>query len=360
MSTILRTSKLIDDCAPSISYDEQVQAASGAFDNQMYEIIDDTGQVCFIPSIMQIYDETLIDILAWQFHVDFYDRTRDLEFRKNLVQMSIQWHITKGTYQLVQDVLDTFWPKGATLTEWFDYYDPLPVGLDPLTPPAIPYPTMQSPPIVPAPPGTSWHDRYRFRIYVNPLVVITPSDEQAVLNLINAYKPVSRWCEGVFRARTSQANIGWCGMMLRFVYRFIAAPTNYRPPPRIAETYQLVGPASSGGMAMAWSDEFYVALNPGEVIDDDIMTIRPSDGGAGGVFIPPSVRLTNDAPIATFLYNPPAVTALLWIQTSNDCHLDDPPAVSYASKQRVYTLTGPSSGGIGYDSTPFTVTLQPE
>jgi hypothetical protein len=124
MSTILRGSRLIDNCTPSISYDRQVQAASGAFDNQCYEIIDETGQVFFIPNIMGLTDETLVDILAWQFHVDFYDRTRDLEFRKNLVQMSIQWHMTKGTVALVEWVLDTYFPAVATLQEWFEYRAP--------------------------------------------------------------------------------------------------------------------------------------------------------------------------------------------------------------------------------------------
>jgi P2-related tail formation protein len=219
MSSTLRTLKLIDLCTPSINYDAQVKAASGAFDQQCYEIIDDTGVVIMIPSIMGIYDSNLIDILAWQFHVDFYDATKDLEFRKNLVQMSIQWHMTKGTYALVQWVLDTYWPGAATLLEWYDYYDPLP---PPLVPPNPPYSTLQSPPIV-APVGPSWHDRYRFRIYIDQRI-IDPTDEAAVLELVNNYKPISRWCEGIFRATTSDCNIGWCGMMLRFVIRMSEAP----------------------------------------------------------------------------------------------------------------------------------------
>ena len=228
MSSTLRSLKLIELCAPSIDYDAQIKAACSAFDPQMYEIIDETGQVCFIPNIMGITDPTLVDILAWQFHVDFYDRTKSLDFRKRLVQLSIQWHITKGTYQLVQDVLDTYWPGGATLLEWFDYYDPLPPGIPagywapPQPPPPAP---PQSPPIVPAPPGTSWHDRYRFRIYIDQQI-INPSDEAAVLELIDHYKPISRWCEGLFRAYTSDCNIGWAGAMLRFIIRTSEAP-NY-------------------------------------------------------------------------------------------------------------------------------------
>lgn len=222
MSSLLRESKLIDLCTPSISYDAQVQAASTAFDYQMYPIIDETGEVVMIPNIMGINDSTLIDILAWQFHVDFYDATKPLEFRKNLVQQSIVWHKRKGTVALVQEVLDTYWPGGATLTEWYEYYVPPP---PPLVPPNPPYSTINSPPIVP-PPTPSWHDRYRFRVYIDENI-IDPADEADVLRLIAEYKPISRWCEGIFRSTNSDCTIGWCGAALRFIYRFSDKPTNY-------------------------------------------------------------------------------------------------------------------------------------
>jgi hypothetical protein len=131
MSTTLRGSQLIDNCTVSIQYDRQVQAACQVFDQQMYEIIDDTGQVVFIPNIMGLTDSNLVDILAWQFHVDFYDTTKDLEFRKQLVQLSIVWHKTKGTVDLVNQVLNMFYgpPFYSTapyIQEWWQYYNPFP------------------------------------------------------------------------------------------------------------------------------------------------------------------------------------------------------------------------------------------
>jgi phage tail P2-like protein len=176
MSTILRGSRLIQNCTPSISYDAQVQSACESFDYQMYEIIDDTGQVVMIPNIMNITDEKLVDILAWQFHVDFYDLTRDIEFKKRLVQMSIIWHKTKGTVSLVEEVINTYWPGSAYLQEWFEYMNPLPPN----------YPTA---------PG--WHDRYRFRVVINEGVITNADDEAQVMELIDRYKPVSRWPESI-------------------------------------------------------------------------------------------------------------------------------------------------------------------
>jgi Phage tail protein (Tail_P2_I) len=354
MSTQLRDLKLIDLEAPSLNYDARVKSACSAFDNQMYEVIDATGVVRFIPNIMGLTDSNLVDILAWQFHVDFYDSSKSLEFRKRLVQMSIQWHITKGTYQLVKDVLDTYWPGGASLLEWFDYYDPLPPGKPPDPAPVPPPPAPpQSPVIVPAPPGT-WHDRYRFRIYVDEQI-IDPADEEAVLRLVEQYKPISRWPDqqGVFRANVADCSIGWTGAMLRFVIHESAAPDTERH----AQTYQLSGPAS--GAASVDSELFSVSL-PSLTTVPDAVTVTPNDGGGGGTFTPATVQLTTDAPVAQFSYKPASAGAKV-ISATNDGGLTNPAPVSYQVKlvATTYSLSGPASGVAGVASTPFTVALPP-
>jgi hypothetical protein len=201
MSTTLRGSRLIDSCSPSISYDAQVQSASAAFDPQMWEIIDETGQVILIPNIMGLTDETLVDVLAWQFHVDGYDASASLESRKQLVQDSIRWHMTKGTVALVQEVIDTYWPGGATLQEWFQYKSPLPPNY----------------------PDDGWHERYYFRILVNQ-DVIAPADEAAVLELVNRYKPISRWCEEVLHSKPAMGAVYAAGYAQFFTYLKSAAP----------------------------------------------------------------------------------------------------------------------------------------
>lgn len=302
MSSYLRATHLIDLCSQSISYDRQVQSACKAFDEQMFEIIDETGQVIMIPNIMNIEDETLIDILAWQFHVDFYDTSRDLDFRKRLVQMSIIWHKTKGTLRLVQDVIDTYWPGGAHIEEWYQYKDPLPpnyptespdtlvgsftpanvnvaanrfdwtnhtltegqqIRFHPFGISTLPVPLVAGvwycarnvttdtfqigvettgPLVTLTSTGTgtnyvwlrstgpSWHDRYKFRITLDQ-DVITPEEQRAVLELVDRYKPVSRWCEGIYRAIVTQCDIGVTGMLLRFAYRESDHPDDWSPGP---------------------------------------------------------------------------------------------------------------------------------
>jgi len=203
MATTLRGSNLIDICTPSISYDNQVQAASTAFDKQMWEIIDDTGQVLFIPNILGITDSNLIDILAWQFHVDLYDPTKPLEFRRNLVQQSIIWHKTKGTVQLVNDVINTYWPGGGYIQEWYQYFNPFPPNY----------------------PATGWHNRYLFRV-IRDGNIIPDSEVPALLDLIGRYKPISRWPEGETILTTpSTATVYASGFMTESVnYASLAAP----------------------------------------------------------------------------------------------------------------------------------------
>jgi hypothetical protein len=332
MSTTLRTSKLIDLCTPSISYDRQVQSACESFDHQMWEIADDMNGIAgpvvgdqpeippqgivMIPNIMGITDEKLVDILAWQFHVDFYDEasTRDFEFRKRLVQMSIIWHKTKGTVALVQYVLDTYWPGGATLSEWFEYMTPLP--------PPAPNPV---PGGVPAP----WHDRYRFRVYIDE-TIIDPNDEQQVLKLIDHYKPISRWCEGIFRSYNGECDIGWCGMLLRFIIRTSEAADIEHSR---AESYLFNGPET--GFTSAASSLFSVGLPVGGLVSD-VVTVTPSDGGAGGTFVPPSVTLTALNRVAKFTYVPSSTAGDRTITTTNDGGLTDPPPVVYTVNELHY------------------------
>ena len=69
-----------------------------------------------------------------------------------------------------------------------------------------------------------WHDRYRFRIMMNQQVV-DPDVEAKMLQLIDRYKPVSRWPEAVVRPEYSLLDI------------YVAAVASYRitrvsrPPP---------------------------------------------------------------------------------------------------------------------------------
>lgn len=66
--------------------------------------------------------DVILDLLAWQWHVDYYmrgDMSRNT--RVALVKNSIAWHRKKGTPWAVEDVVGKAFERSAKVTEWFDY-----------------------------------------------------------------------------------------------------------------------------------------------------------------------------------------------------------------------------------------------
>lgn len=183
-----------DLLAPSIADDPTIRAMVEPLDQEFREVTQAINNIILLPHLEQITDEHLLDLLAWQMHVDFYDPDAPLEIKRTLIRESVSWHSRKGTVKMLQDVCDTFFPPGsAIIQEWFQYKDPLPPNY----------------------PLEGWHDRYRFRIIIDQDVVDAEA-EQIVRRLIEAYKPVSRWDEGIIRARGSDcevfvgiASLGW-------------------------------------------------------------------------------------------------------------------------------------------------------
>ena len=75
--------------------------------------------------------EAVIDLLAWQWHVDFYEPFKpnlSLQTKRELVKSSIRWHRKKGTPWAVKEILRQLGFK-AELKEWFE----LPAGAKPHT-----------------------------------------------------------------------------------------------------------------------------------------------------------------------------------------------------------------------------------
>lgn len=64
--------------------------------------------------------ENIIDLLAYELHVDFYDYSALLTEKKHLVKTSILSHMKKGTVYSVQNILNTFFQE-STVKEWFEY-----------------------------------------------------------------------------------------------------------------------------------------------------------------------------------------------------------------------------------------------
>ena len=114
------TDKHIQNTLPnSISRDEKVQNISAVVEKLLHEINKETGYVLLLPRLDEL-SEQLIDELAWQFHVDFYDNNAAIEVKRDLVRNAIKWHRRKGTPYAVEAICQAAF-KYCDLKEWFDY-----------------------------------------------------------------------------------------------------------------------------------------------------------------------------------------------------------------------------------------------
>jgi phage tail P2-like protein len=107
---------------PNLAKDHGIRMLAMAFDEVLREIISKIPDVAIIPNLVQkkIVDETLIDLLAWQFHVDFYEPDLPIEVKRDLVLKSLDWHFSKGTPSVVEEIVSTVFSK-AKIEEWFEY-----------------------------------------------------------------------------------------------------------------------------------------------------------------------------------------------------------------------------------------------
>jgi hypothetical protein len=222
--------------------DPSIQALCFALDRQFKEVIACIPEAIIIPVIRQLEYSDLVDLLSYHFHLDFYDPTDTIERRRDLVANSIVWHRRKGTVALVQEVIDYWYPGGATLEEWFSYKN------DPAAPPGSPTAIPPNYPIDdPGGLGT-WHDRYRFRISIDQ-AVIPPEAEARAIAIIERYKPHSRWMEDTLRARVSTLDsIYWAGGTAVWQHIQSEAPQLAAPPAVLSISDITPGTAPAGSL----------------------------------------------------------------------------------------------------------------
>lgn len=110
--------KLIDITPSSIADDAKVQALAEAFDVVMREYID-LNVLRVLTNVEGLHGEVL-DLIAWQLHVDGYDETDTDEIKRHMILSSIEVHRHKGTpWAVARAVTSVF--SSAQVAEWFEY-----------------------------------------------------------------------------------------------------------------------------------------------------------------------------------------------------------------------------------------------
>ncbi len=112
---------MLKETAPmNLLNDPIMKALLSAADPELQKVKEQIINVIIYPRIDEIEDESLLDLLAWQFHVEGYDLAKTIEEKRNLVKNAIELHRYKGTKYAIQKILNTLNLAGK-IEEWFEY-----------------------------------------------------------------------------------------------------------------------------------------------------------------------------------------------------------------------------------------------
>jgi len=111
--------QLIDILPEPLKRDKTIVAIAKVLQKYIDENYEYIKRLLIIPNIDNLNEE-LIDHLAYQFHVDFYDQSLEADKKAELVKNSIPYHRKKGTQWAVEDLINTLFDI-SWIREWFEY-----------------------------------------------------------------------------------------------------------------------------------------------------------------------------------------------------------------------------------------------
>lgn len=110
---------LIDLLPPNLARDMEVQAIAAAIDKELKAVNESISECILLPRLDQL-PEAVVDHLAWERHVDFYEPDLPIEQKREMVRQSKLWHRRKGTPSAVEELITAIFGDGV-VQEWFEY-----------------------------------------------------------------------------------------------------------------------------------------------------------------------------------------------------------------------------------------------
>lgn len=114
----LHSLSLNDIAPPNIAADSTVSSLITAIDPQLQQVSTSSIEPLILARIDEL-PEPVIDLLAWQLHVDFYDLAGTLTMKREAVKGSILWHMHKGTQWAIIEALRMI-DISAEFVHWHD------------------------------------------------------------------------------------------------------------------------------------------------------------------------------------------------------------------------------------------------
>lgn len=97
--------------------DLTTQALCAALTPQFQKLADETKACLIYARIDELGDE-ILDELAWQMKVDWYDATAEIETKKSILKNALKVFRSRGTVFALESVLIDYF-KDAEIREWF-------------------------------------------------------------------------------------------------------------------------------------------------------------------------------------------------------------------------------------------------
>lgn len=112
--------KLSEIISSSLKDDKTIAAIAKVLQKYLNENYQYIRRLNILTNIDNLTDEDLVDHLAYQFHVDFYDQSLSLRKKKQLVKSSMAQHRKKGTPAAIENLVTTLFGSGE-VHEWYEY-----------------------------------------------------------------------------------------------------------------------------------------------------------------------------------------------------------------------------------------------
>lgn len=168
--------KLFSQTVPfNIAKDKNIKDLSCVIDNIAIDMKQKTEMVLLLPKLKELPD-SILNELAYQFHVDFYREYFDHDTKVKLIESSIATHKIKGTPYAVEKVCTDIF-KSAKVVENWEY------GGEP----------------------------YHFKVSFIKEAVTDVSKIDSLMEAISSTKNVRSWCDEIGFITETNNDILFCG-----------------------------------------------------------------------------------------------------------------------------------------------------
>lgn len=104
---------------PNLLQDQNIKALAEAIEPEFEKVKEQIINVLIYPRIDELNEEVL-DLLAWQFHIEGYELATNITEKRILIKKAIELHRYKGTKYAIEEVLRALNLEGK-ISEWFEY-----------------------------------------------------------------------------------------------------------------------------------------------------------------------------------------------------------------------------------------------